>query len=739
MDPEAIELQLMLSVTAAASEHIRRRQGHIPTLPPRQDVIDIFLCHRTNETIMSRSKDLHNITVTQLFPPYSPSILPIADLEPMPLSRMRLFERHRGKKVTVRVITSPFVMNMDTISAVVEDEEGSVVRLDLCHQLEPPLISAEDILCPATVLMLKEPYFMVDMDHQYCLQVDHVTDVIWLQASDEQVPQKWHSLFPKPGNSASIRAEGNAAVKQGQWGKAAHLYTQAIRAAETPEEKQQACLNRSLAYLRLGFPERSLEDAVAGFGNAQQSEKGSFRQARALYELGRFEECLAMWSASTKMFPQIEEAHTELRKTEQRIKEQLTGEYDFASMCQQALTASTPIIDCATYQGPVAVKDIDGCGKGLFLTKAVGAGELLLCEKAFGYSYADKHDLIGRRHLSIFMQIESKRVTWDGQAHLVTQIVQKLKNCPQLSEAFKTLYHEDYPTGSVSEIDGQPVVDTFLVEKIVSLNHFPAPRTNHGPSTFCPHECCKTRGSCGIWLVASRINHSCLENCHRSFIGDVQIVRATKDLPAGTELRFAYRPCAPRVTYEETQEHLSTWGFTCDCQWCTDRNSTPNQKLQARKRLLRILDVALDGFLKAQDGEPPLPHRITRLIGQVSKTYLAREGGVRLELADVLFAVGAVLGSAHPLDAIKYIIKAFEALGYGIVTTPAQQGGAPNMVIKRWGHVVEVTVAGLACLHTAYKAVAPEMCPKVREYALTLYIICTGTGEGFSEVFAGFA
>lgn len=42
----------------------------------------------------------------------------------------------------------------------------------------------------------------------------------------------------------------------------------------------------------------------------------------------------------------------------------------------------------------------------------------------------------------------------------------------------------------------------------------------------------------GVWILASYINHSCLGNCCRSFIGAMQIVRATEDLPPGTELVF---------------------------------------------------------------------------------------------------------------------------------------------------------------------------------------------------------
>jgi SET domain-containing protein len=41
--------------------------------------------------------------------------------------------------------------------------------------------------------------------------------------------------------------------------------------------------------------------------------------------------------------------------------------------------------------------------------------------------------------------------------------------------------------------------------------------------------------------MASFTNHSCLHNAQHSFIDDIVIVRATKDIPAGTEILIRYR------------------------------------------------------------------------------------------------------------------------------------------------------------------------------------------------------
>lgn len=46
--------------------------------------------------------------------------------------------------------------------------------------------------------------------------------------------------------------------------------------------------------------------------------------------------------------------------------------------------------------------------------------------------------------------------------------------------------------------------------------------------------------SCGVWPLASYINHSCNSNARRAFIGDMMIVRATRDLAPDEEINFWY-------------------------------------------------------------------------------------------------------------------------------------------------------------------------------------------------------
>ncbi|TGJ86352.1 hypothetical protein E0Z10_g2427 [Xylaria hypoxylon] len=732
--PEDDQISFMLQQSLAAAERANLRRGHIPNDHPRpQAVIDQFMRQRFSTQLAQAGKEAYVLRTTHVPSAYAPSVRLIDDLASMDLSQMELLKHHRGKKVTLRVMTPPDTVN--AIMAIVEDEEGTAVLLQLYHQPGPSEIDPEDILRPSMVLIIKEPFFKAAGDGAYSLRVDHVSDVVWLQNTDPRIPAKWRDNRPKTEASAVIRGQGNAAVKSKQWGKAEKLYSHAVRVAKTPDEEQLAYLNRSLVNLRLDRPEEALEDASTTTKGRQPSEKGLFREARALYELGKFSESFEKWHIFTELYPQNDDARTEFQRAEKRVKEAQTGEYDFIFMYKQA-EATPPIVDCATYKGPVAIHEAHGRGNGLFTTKPVKAGDLLLCEKAFAYCYANKDDLIGRKNMSLLVQLDTKKAKVGGQAKLLTQIVQKLYHSPQASEGFKALYHGDYTPVTVSHVDERPVVDTFLVDRVISINSFGAPRTSHGTYTFDRKNTSdEDQTTCGVWLLASRINHDCLGNCRRSFIGDMQIVRACQDLPAGTELNFAYRNHAPWTTYEATQKVMRDWGFVCNCPWCLDRKSTAKKTLSTRNNLLKDLDAALKKVVKSAVIDLTLLSKIQRLLGQADKTYPTGQRALHLELWDGYFTLGYVLISLNrPSDGIEAIIKGLEALGFDMVACPPR-GGGKKLEIRRWGHIEDACVVSFLHLHEAYKSIAPELCPNVAQYAKVIYSICTGTDVTIGNVF----
>lgn len=138
------------------------------------------------------------------------------------ISEMRLETHHRGYRTLLRVQTPP--NRMTAVMAIVGDEQGTAVLLQLYYQPEESVVPAKEILRPDSVCILKEPFFKCATDDSYSLRVDHLSDIIWLEDTDERVPPKWRKpVLPLNNNSKSIRMQGNDAVQNQSWAEALRL------------------------------------------------------------------------------------------------------------------------------------------------------------------------------------------------------------------------------------------------------------------------------------------------------------------------------------------------------------------------------------------------------------------------------------------------------------------------------------------------------------------------------------
>jgi hypothetical protein len=161
-------------------------------------------------------------------------------------------------------------------------------------------------------------------------------------------------------------------------------------------------------------------------------------------------------------YPNNIEAKGELSRAIGRLVEQNAGMYKFVQLYTKATKLRPPHLDHATYVGPVSVKASGSRGRGLFTTKAVKAGDLLLCEKAFAHAFIDDTHATFEQNggLTLLINPETDIVTVGAQAELIQMIVQKLYQNPSLAPAITDLHHGTYKSVGVSEVDGTPVVDT---------------------------------------------------------------------------------------------------------------------------------------------------------------------------------------------------------------------------------------------------------------------------------------
>lgn len=87
----------------------------------------------------------------------------------------------------------------------------------------------------------------------------------------------------------------------------------------------------------------------------------------------------------------------------------------------------------------------------------------------------------------------------------------------------------------------------------------------------------------GIFLLGSRMNHSCVPNTDFSYNGTIkkETFHTTRDIRAGDELTIMYTKLTNRDRHKR-QIELNKWGFQCTCLACED---TPQGWEREQKRM----------------------------------------------------------------------------------------------------------------------------------------------------------
>lgn len=196
-----------------------------------------------------------------------------------------------------------------------------------------------------------------------------------------------------------------------------------------------------------------MEDANAVLNRLPGKEKALFRKAEALYQLRRFKETKEVLGHMINLYPCNEIASHRMERVSCRLQEE-AGIYDFAGMLKENMQPVKS--DRASYIGSVEVRacQVKSRGRGLFLTKSVNAGELLLCEKAFSVSL-----------LSIQDDDDSNDNGLSGNGldvardDLHKDCVFQFHRNPSLLSAFKALHSGHYSPEEISEVDEQIILD----------------------------------------------------------------------------------------------------------------------------------------------------------------------------------------------------------------------------------------------------------------------------------------
>ena len=270
-----------------------------------------------------------------------------------------------------------------------------------------------------------------------------------------------------------------------------------------------------------------------------------------------------------------------------------------------------------------------------------------------------------------------------------------------------------------------------MIDRIVSLNAFLNTRetmlTRLDRVGIPKAERAKPDRSCGIYIKASHVNHSCYSNARRSFIGDVLILRAARNIKAGEEVLFWYTAPNANDGYEKTQEGLRPWGFRCSCQICTYRRESSDKQKKKRAALWTEF-VHAGRYIK---GEAGLTEREKRLAA-IEQTYTVPATLVpRLDLWDSYLDLARVYACLKdPERTIAAVCKVVAALGFVV------KQDASSFKVEQWGLMVDDLIETWAHLWMAYERMVsrrPELCKKAEEYTRTTYRICVGEDDTLEE------
>lgn len=258
-----------------------------------------------------------------------------------------------------------------------------------------------------------------------------------------------------------------------------------------------------------------------------------------------------------------------------------------------------------------------------------------------------------------------------------------------------------------------------------------APRTSLGAFRTKGDEAPASHyASCGLWPLASRMNHSCLPNCRRSFIGDMLILRATRDLAAGAELEISYRGGSRALAASDRKWLMDTWGFACRCELCTSSHASPSDKLWHQ---LEGLDRKSKRVLAAKADTTKVKERLSRMMDKRRFKELERainqpfdfdldHAAFRVKLASIILRVG------DSWDAIGMGLSGLQLLGFLITSSPLREGVTtePHFCVHVWGVATDSALDAFLLLLRAYKSAYPPLLPMLRPYALKMYSMVIG-------------
>lgn len=605
--------------------------------------------------------------------------------------------------------------------SAVEDENGNVDRVALYNF--PINKSIDRILPKNTIVAIKEPYYTSIMDGGVLIRVDHPSDLIQLRSYSSFIPSGLVPVSIPRLSPTELKEKGIEVFKQCDWHAAVEYWSTALGLKQDDEDLRQTLhRNRSQARIYLGHYELAVQDAMAAIIQGDHlSEKAKSQNAKSLYRAGRAAYELRDFLAAKRHFSQALENSSEdkdvlgqIHRTSRRLTEQIDGEYDFAAMSDSA-TKDHTILDHASFLSNTKVASAGDHGRGLFATKHLAPGNLILVEKAFQATF--EKDVPKENYVIVDMR--EGQISIEKQAERVYSTIDKIIHNPRQASRYLDLCDGGKFQNKVLRfVDGMATVDTFLVQAIDKLNGFDFPgikssKDGSGEKSI----------AAGIWLHVSHVNHSCIPNADRSFIGDMMVIRATRGIKAGEEICMSY--LNPEHSYPERKERLSEYGIDCDCPLCEVEKSMPAQVFSKRAKLVEEIKsfLSTDATGRASTLSAAAVKKAEMLMTQLENTY-PEEQYHHLPRLDCVHLSHWLCSVGGPPEArIKRALRGLRNFGFFVEMNVNGITIDRSAAVVDSGILAHPTIAASACLASG-KIEAARQFQELRKEMYTILYAC---------------
>ncbi|KAF3326365.1 SET and MYND domain-containing protein [Carex littledalei] len=366
-----------------------------------------------------------------------------------------------------------------------------------------------------------------------------------------------------------IRSRATALLLKEDWVQYTNLYTHLISLCNRDDSSSNhktlvsALSNRADGWSRLHNPAAALKDCDLALSIDPGHVKTLISKGKILLERGQYGPALECFRKVKSLSNGGSNAMVQVLLKKCRNLEAIsrTGLVDLSEWVLCGFAGKVP--ELAEFMGPLEVRKSGHTGRGLFLTKNVDAGSILIITNAVATC---------RGILSNKSDERGQMVMWKN---FVDKILGTVENCEKTLDLIHKLSNGDSDTelevpdmgvfkpdlGLFTSDKVTTEVDVGHVLKVLDVNSLTEESVSAkvlGLNSGCQ--------AVGLWILPSFVNHSCNPNARRIHVGDWLILHASRDIKAGEEVTSAYfdvlRPLPDR------QESVKTWGFDCKCERC---------------------------------------------------------------------------------------------------------------------------------------------------------------------------